>query len=68
MLGAATVSSRLGVKHSTIDIAAPDLTWEKAKATEDLANRIGYENRHVEIFEAGRDEVEDLRIKMPTGM
>jgi len=65
VLGAATVSSRLGVEHSTIDIAAPDLTWEEAKATEDLANRIGYENRPVEIFEAGKDEVEGLRVKMP---
>jgi alanyl-tRNA synthetase len=65
VLGAATVSSRLGVEHSTIDIAVPDLTWEEAKATEDLANRIGYENRPVEIFEAGKDEVEGLRVKMP---
>jgi len=65
VLGAATVSSRLGVEHSTIDIAAPDLTWEEAKATEDLANRIGYENRPVEIFEAGKDKVEGLRVKMP---
>ena len=67
VLGAATVSSRLGVEHSTIDIAAPDLTWEEAKATEDLANRIGYEDRPVEIFEAGKDEVDGLRVKMPVG-
>lgn len=65
VLGAATVSSKLGVEHSTIDIAAPDLTWEQAKATEDLAGRIGYENRPVEIFEAGSNEVQGLRIKMP---
>jgi len=64
-LGAATVSSKLGVEHSTIDIDAPALTWEQAKAAEDLANRIVYENRPVEIFEAGKHEVEGLRIKMP---
>ncbi len=65
VLGAPTVSSKLGVEHSTIDIAAPDLTWEEAKAVEDLANRIGYENHPVEVFEAGKDEVEGLRVKMP---
>jgi alanyl-tRNA synthetase len=65
VLEAATVSSRLGLEHSTIDIAAKDLTWEEAKATEDLANRICYENRPVVIFEAAKDEVKGLRMKMP---
>jgi alanyl-tRNA synthetase len=65
VLDAQTVSSKLGVEHSTIDVAGSDLTWDDVKATEDLANRIVYEDRPVVIFDAGKDEVEGLRIKMP---
>jgi alanyl-tRNA synthetase len=64
-LDAATVSSRLGVEHSTIDVSATDLTWDDVKATENLANGIVFENRPVIVFEARKDEIEGLRIKMP---
>jgi alanyl-tRNA synthetase len=65
VLDAATVSSRLGMERSTIDIGVPDLTWDDVKATEDLANGIVYENRPVVIFQAGKDEIGGLRVKMP---
>jgi alanyl-tRNA synthetase len=67
VLDAATVSSRLGLEHSTIDLSVANLTWEDVKATENLANGIVFENRPVLVFEARKDEVEGLRVKMPIG-
>jgi alanyl-tRNA synthetase len=64
-LGAATVSSRLSLEHSTIDVSAGDLAWDDVKKTEDLANAVVFENREVLVFEARKDEVEGLRMKMP---
>jgi alanyl-tRNA synthetase len=65
VLDATTVSSRLGLEHSTIDVSGKELTWNDVKAVEDLANKVVYENRPVVIYEARMDEVEGLRVKIP---
>jgi alanyl-tRNA synthetase len=64
-LDAATVSSRLGTEHSTIDIAREDLSWDEARRVERLANSIVYEDRPVLISETPATEAEGLRIKRP---
>ena len=63
VLDAETVSSRLGLDHSTIDIARLGLTWEDMERVERLANSIVYENREVKIYEAAPDRLEGVRAK-----
>jgi alanyl-tRNA synthetase len=65
VLDAATVSSRLGLEHSTIDVARLDLSWEDMEKVEQLANSVVYEDRPVETCEVTRDETADLRMKRP---
>jgi alanyl-tRNA synthetase len=63
VLEAPTVSSALGAEHSTIDVARLGITWEDMKRVEDLANKMVYENRAVEIYEVSPDEVGHIRTK-----
>jgi alanyl-tRNA synthetase len=65
VLGAKTVSSKLGIEHSTIDISALDLAWDDMEKTERMANSVIFENRPVAIHEAGAGETADLRLKKP---
>jgi alanyl-tRNA synthetase len=65
---AATISSRLGVEHSTVDISRLDLTGEEMEKVEKLANSVIYENRPVKIYEIAPEEVSGLRRKEPAGL
>ena len=68
VLGARTVSSRLGVGHSTIDVARLDLTWDDLGRVERAANAIVYEDRPVKIYEARAGELAGVRAKQePVG-
>jgi alanyl-tRNA synthetase len=62
-LEAPTVSSKLGVESSTIDVARLDLTWDDVEAAERLANSVVFENRRVRVYEARPEDAADLRIK-----
>jgi alanyl-tRNA synthetase len=66
VLDAQTVSSRLGVEHSTVDVSRLDLTWEDMQEVERLSNSIVFENRDVRIYEARADDVTGLRVKRAT--
>jgi len=67
-LDAATISSRLGVEHCTVDVSRRDLTWENMEEVEKLANSIVFENRPVKVHEISPEEVEGLRRKEPAGL
>ncbi|MFZ1948334.1 MAG: DHHA1 domain-containing protein [bacterium] len=60
---ARTVSSRLGLEHSTIDVSRLDLAWEDMARVEQAANRVVYENRRVKIYQAEADSLQGLRAK-----
>lgn len=63
VLGARTVSSRLGIDHSTIDVAKLDLTWDDVGRVERAANAVVYEDRPVKIYEARADQLAGVRAK-----
>lgn len=63
ILSAKTVSSHLGLEHSTIDLEISDLDWDRASQVECLANSVVYQNRPVKIYEAEVGKVDGLRIK-----
>jgi len=67
-LDAATISSRLGLEHCTVDVSRRDLDWADMEKVETLANSIVFENRPVKIYEISPDEVEGLRRKEPAGL
>jgi alanyl-tRNA synthetase len=66
--GAATVSSRLGAEHCTVDVDRLDLGWDDMERVEKLANSVVHENRPVRVYEVSRDEVRGLRRKEPEGL
>jgi len=66
--GAATISSRLGVEHSSVDVSRLDLSDEEMEKVEKLANSIVFADRPVKIYEISPDEVEGLRRKEPAGL
>jgi alanyl-tRNA synthetase len=47
VLGAYTVSSRLGEFEGTIDLDRPDLTWDEVERVEESANAIVFDDRPV---------------------
>jgi alanyl-tRNA synthetase len=63
VLGAHTVSSALGIEHSTIDVSRLGLDWKDMERVEALANRIVHENRPVEVREVPSGDAGDLRTK-----
>jgi alanyl-tRNA synthetase len=63
VLGAQTVSSRLGTEHSTIDVAKLSLTWDDAGRVERAANAVIYEDRPVKVYEARADQLAGVRAK-----
>jgi alanyl-tRNA synthetase len=67
VLGAETVSSRLGTDHSTIDVSTLELTWENVGRVEVLANAVVFENRPVAIRETAPGEASGVRVKKPLG-
>ena len=63
VLGANTVSSKLGLEHSTIDVGALGLGWEDMERVERAANSVIYENRPVRVYDARPDELKGIRAK-----
>jgi alanyl-tRNA synthetase len=63
ILGANTVSSRLGLEHSTIDVGALGLGWADMERVERAANAVVYEDRPVKIYDARPDQLRGLRAK-----
>ena len=65
LFNAATVSFHLGAESSTIDIATPALEQAQARAAEERANAIVFENRPVAVcFQRSSEE---LDLRKPTG-
>lgn len=62
-LGANTVSSKLGLEHSTIDVGALGLGWDDMERVERAANSVIYENCPVRIYEARPDQLKGIRVK-----
>jgi len=63
VLGADTVSAHLGEETSTIEIAREDLTDEEAKAAEEFANKIVFENRTIKTYFVSADEVKRIPLR-----
>jgi len=63
VLGADTVSSHLGEEISTIEIARGNLTDKEARATEEFANKIVFENRAIKTYFVSADEVAGLPLR-----
>jgi alanyl-tRNA synthetase len=65
MLDGDTVGFHLGAEASTVDIDLPRLEWEAAMAVEDMANRVAWENRRVDIRFVSEEELESLPLRRP---
>jgi alanyl-tRNA synthetase len=63
VLGADTVSAHLGEETSTIEIAREDLREEEAKAAEEFANKIVFENRAIKTYFVSADEVKRIPLR-----
>lgn len=70
VLGAATISSRLGLEHSTIDVGKLNLTWEDMERTQQVANSVVFEDRPVAVRLSRPEDAGDLRAKkaLPSGL
>lgn len=63
VLEARTVSSALGIEHSTIDVSRLGLTWDDMIRVEALANQIVYEDRPVQVYEVAPADAGGIRTK-----
>jgi alanyl-tRNA synthetase len=63
-LDARTVSSKLGIESSTIDVAGLGLGWDDIQRAERCANAVVFANRAVKIYPARAEEVDGLRYKL----
>lgn len=61
--GLPTVAFHLGAASVTIDLDAPGLTAEQARAAEDLANAVVWENRPIQARFVGADELARLPLR-----
>jgi alanyl-tRNA synthetase len=61
--GAATLSFHLGQETSTIDVSLPNATASILRKVEDLATRIGFEDRPVQVLNVPREELAALGIR-----
>ncbi|MHB0856911.1 MAG: alanyl-tRNA editing protein [Anaerolineae bacterium] len=64
-LGAATLSFHLGAETSTIDVDLPSCEAEGLARVEELANRIVFENRTVQVREYAAEEIATLGLRKP---
>jgi alanyl-tRNA synthetase len=63
-LDARTVSSKLGIESSTIDVACLGLDWDEIERAERCANAIVFANLAVKVYSARAGEVDGLRYKL----
>jgi alanyl-tRNA synthetase len=63
VLGADTVSAHLGEETSTIEIERGDLTEKEARAAEEFANEIVFENRAIKTYFISADEIAKLPVR-----
>ena len=63
LFGVPTVSFHLGAEISTIDLGAPAVTPGQARAAEELANEIVFEDRPVRVFFATPEEARALPLR-----
>lgn len=62
-LDAETVSSHLGEKYSTIDIDRAKVDFDEIARVEQLANRVIWENRQVNVYFVKKDELKGLNVR-----
>jgi alanyl-tRNA synthetase len=65
VLGAYTVSSRLGEFEGTIDLDRSDLTWDDVERVEEAANAIVFEDRPVDSIVVAPDELAAYALRKP---
>ena len=65
VLGAYTVSSRLGEFEGTIDLDRPDLTWDDVERVEEAANSVVFEDRPVWSKVVAPDELSQYPLRKP---
>jgi alanyl-tRNA synthetase len=65
VLDADTVGFHLGSETCTVDIDAPRLDPAAAEPVEELANRVTWENRPVNVRPVGADELDALPLRRP---
>ena len=63
ILNAATLSSHLGERASSIEVGLGDVDWRTVGRVEEAANRIVWEDRPVERHWVGEDEVERFALR-----
>jgi alanyl-tRNA synthetase len=63
VLGAETVSSRLGTERSSVDVGRLDLSWDDMDKVERIGNTVVCEDREVKVYDAPLKVAEDLRLK-----
>jgi alanyl-tRNA synthetase len=65
VLGAYTVSSRLGEFEGTIDVDRPDLTWDDVERVEEAANAIVFDDRPVRSVTVSPAEISSYPLRKP---
>jgi alanyl-tRNA synthetase len=65
VLGAYTVSSRLGEFEGTIDLDRPDLTWADVDRVEDAANAVVFDDRPVQSVIVAPSELSAYPLRKP---
>jgi len=65
LLDAPTVSFHLGADDSTIDLDAPELSWDSAFSVEADVNRVIWENRPVEVHVVDEANIHTIPLRRP---
>jgi alanyl-tRNA synthetase len=65
VLGAVTVSARLGETVGSIDLDRPSLTWDEVTEVEEAANRVIWENRPVASHLVDASGLERFQLRRP---
>jgi alanyl-tRNA synthetase len=65
VLGAFTVSSRLGEFEGTIDLDRADLTWDDVERVEEAANAVVFDDRPVQSLIVQPSELGDYPLRKP---
>ncbi|MEP7028402.1 MAG: alanyl-tRNA editing protein, partial [Candidatus Eisenbacteria bacterium] len=65
VLGAFTVSSRLGEFEGTIDLERSDLAWDDVERVEEAANQVVFEDRPVQSIVVSPDELGGYALRKP---
>ncbi len=62
-LGAETLSSHLGEKYATIDVDRTKVDFDEIAKVEQLANKVIWENRQVNVYFVKREELAGLKVR-----